>query len=473
MKSVYLREPTAIDATRAVNRQAVPITSAQPAIQAAIQDSPGKVLPKADWSESIQAVLKQPPSKLATHVIGVCAVFSGFFITWAYVGQMQEVSHAQGKLIPQGNAYKIQPVIQGRVDSLFVKEGDVVQQGQVLMSLDASLPRADASRLDQALDAAQKELAQMRSLIEQTTQENAAYERMAAASTLATQAILQQSQSSIATSEALLMSLESEMGIHQERLDRISALESQGAVSKEYVFGIEQGIRERSQTITQNQGQRSQSIAQARRAEADIAQSQAEAQQITIAAQQSLQKLRIEAQQLQSNINDLQAQREQAETKLAQSDVRSSIDGVVSALDVDNIGEVVQPGQRVAEIVPENTPLILAAVVPHQEAGLLRVGLETQIKMDAFPYQNYGVLSGKVISISPNAISPSEAAMGETSSGYRVNISLNEDFVMHEQQAVPLQIGQTASAEIVTRRRRIIEILTDPIRQLKERELSL
>lgn len=423
---------------------------------------------KEGWSESIHAVLEQPPARLTSYLVGMGLLFSGAFVTWACVGHIQEVSHGQGKLIPQGESYKIQPVIQGQVESIAVSEGDFIEKGQVLVSLDSDLLEADVSRLSQTLAATEQALSQVRSLIGQTQQESVAYRRMAAANTQAAETVLQQSQLSVSANQVLLTSSSDDISVHQERLDRISALEAEGAVSKEYIFGIEQGVRERQQAMTQNESQLLQSVAQTQKAAAELAQKQAEEQQTILASQQTLKKLEMEAQQLEADIADLSTQLTQAQTKRSQSQVRASTGGIVSALDIDNIGEVVQPGQVLAEIVPVDMPLVLSTVVPNREAGLIEVGMTTQVKMDAFPYQTYGIMPGKVLSISPDA--QVEAGLVP---GYQVDIALDKDFVMHEQQPVSLQMGQTASAEIVVRRRRIIEIVLDPIRRMQESDLSL
>ncbi|MGB7087129.1 MAG: HlyD family efflux transporter periplasmic adaptor subunit [Phormidesmis sp.] len=435
-----------------------------------------RYLKKTDWSESLQAVLEQPPARLSKYLMVLGFLFSGAFVAWAFLGHIQEVSHAQGKLSPQGETYKIQPVIQGQVESILVEEGDRVRKEQLLLSLDSKILASEVQRLEQAIVAAQTEHLEVRSLIAQTQQEEKAQSKIAAAAIQLTAAALQEAQAAVATSEDLIAALRSEMTAQQERLDRISTLETQGAISQEYLFGIEQGVREQQQAITQNEGQLEQIIAQTQQSEAELAQKQAEEQQIHLSAQQAVQKLIIEEQQLQANIIDLETQLSEAKEKLAQSTVKAPIDGTVSNVAIDNVGEVVQPGQMLAEVVPADTPLILSAMVPHQEAGLLKIGMETQIKMHAFPYQDYGILSGKVISISPDAKVDGQAnsQTGEqATNGYRVNVSLDKDFVVHERQKVNLQIGQTASAEIVVRRRRIIDLLLDPIRQLTSGDLSL
>ena len=427
---------------------------------------------KTGWSESIQAVLEHPPACLPRYLIGLGLAFSGVFISWACLGQMQEVSHARGQLVPRGETYKVQPILQGKVDSILVREGEFVEKGDVLVTLDANRLSNEVTRLEQSIVASEAEQAQVRSLILKTQQESRAQSQIAAANIRAEQAALQQTNASINTSKTLLSSLQNELSSHTERLDRISTLESVGAISKEYLFGIEQGVRAQEQAIVQNRGQLEEALAQQIQTEAQIAQKMAEMQQIESQAQQTLQKLQIEEQQLQATIADTRTQLAQAKTDLDQSYVSAPTAGLISDLAINNIGEVVEPGQKLAEIVPKGMPLTLSAIVPHEEAGLLRVGMETQIKLDAFPYQNYGILSGKVHSISPDAKLPNSHE-GESTSGYRVNVSLDKDFVTHEQQQVKLQVGQTASAEIVIRRRRIIEIVLDPIRQLKESNLSI
>ena len=422
----------------------------------------------ADWSDSIQSVLEQPPARLTQYLIGAGLVFSGIFVTWACVGKIQEVSRAQGQIAPQGETYKIQPVISGRVDSLSVRESEFVSKGQVLLSLDSDLLEDEVKRAEQAIFAAKQELAQVRSLIEKTEQESLTRAQIALASTQSTLAALQQAQDSVTTTETVLVSLSNDMSAHQERFNRLQDLEERGAISKEYLFSVEQAVRDKEQAIIKNEGDHAQTIAQMRQAEAELARKEAEEAQMQISSQQSLQELCIQEQQLHADIADLLTQLSQAKTNLSHSQVQASTSGIISTLAVNNIGEFVQPGQVLAEIVPANVPLVLSAIVPHKEAGLLEVGMDANIKMDAFPYQDYGTLSGKVLSISPDA-----KVLGETASGYQVNISLDEDFVIHEQQNVKLQVGQTANAEIVVRRRRIIEILLDPIRQMAEDELSL
>ena len=103
-----------------------------------------------------------------------------------------------------------------------------------------------------------------------------------------------------------------------------------------------------------------------------------------------------------------------------------------------------------------------------RDAGFIEVGMPVKMKLDAYPYQDYGIIAGEVTSISADAeIDPTMGAV------YRVEISLEKDYVIEEQQQVQFKAGQTASADIIIRRRRIADILLEPIRKLREDGISM
>ncbi|MEO0704463.1 MAG: HlyD family efflux transporter periplasmic adaptor subunit [Cyanobacteria bacterium J06649_5] len=420
------------------------------------------------WSEAIQSVLEQPPAALTRYLIILGMGFTTVVGTWAWLGRMQEVSQATGELIPLGETYKIQPATAGNIETIWVKEGDTVRQGQLLFELESTFLESEVNRLMQTLSSQQQALSQTRSLIEKTQHEQHTQQQIAAASLQAQQATWEQSQAQTQTSEAVLSGIAQELTAQEERLARISTLETQGAISKEYVFDLEQGVRNQERSLMQTQGDLEQSLAQTRQIEAELTQKHAEAEQSQQATEQTIQKLHMQADEQQAGIDDTQNLLKQARVRLEKSEVRSPSAGLVSSLEIDNTGEFIQSGETLAEIVPAQTPLVLSALVPQAKAGLIETGMTTQIKLEAFPYQNYGVLSGQVISISPDA-----KGTPETGSGYRVAIALDKTYVMHEQQRVELQIGQTASAEIVVRQRRIIDLILDPIRRLRANDLSL
>ena len=129
---------------------------------------------------------------------------------------------------------------------------------------------------------------------------------------------------------------------------------------------------------------------------------------------------------------------------------------------------MVEPGQTIAKIAPADAPLVLSAKLPNQEAGFVEAGMSVQVKFDAYPYQDYGVVSGRVTAISPDA--EMDERLGKV---YEVEIALDRDHVATPDQLIRFKPGQTASADIVIRQRRIADVLLDPIRQLQQDGISL
>lgn len=477
------------------------------------------------WSPSVQSVLDQPPANLPLRFILGGVAFFVAFGAWAWFGTIEEVGKATGKLVPEGATYKVQPVGSGKVSRIVVKEGQEIKAGQIVAELDTDLAQKELERLKEALSSYQNEVTQKQSLLLQaemeakTRAEISAAEQLSQRSAIAlarekaltTRQLIAQQQSELrayqsrryhlqpisSTSQEYLDQLKNELTSNQERLDRLKTLENEGAVSKEFVFQAEREIREIEQRITQtrlqevtnvseklfdadqslrdlasrlteNQGALVTRNKEVEQLEAQLAQKQAEANTIQIQAQQKIKQLELEIAQTKAKIADTRNQIAAAQAKLKDNYLKAPVDGVVLSLNLKNPGEVLQPGQTVAEIAPHGVPLVLSAVIPNREAGLIKTGMPVHVKLDAYPYQDYGVIPGEVTVISADA-KPNEQ-LGPV---YTVEVKLERDYVTDNQQKVQFKAGQTATADIVIRRRRIADVLLDPIRQLQKDGMDL
>lgn len=226
-------------------------------------------------------------------------------------------------------------------------------------------------------------------------------------------------------------------------------------------------MRDRRTQMTETEGKLKQGLAETDELRAQLAQKQAEAKTTQLEMQQRIQQLKVELTQLQAKITETKNLLTAAETKLKERFVYAPVSGVVLSLDLTNIGEVVQPGQTIAEIGPEDAPLVLSAKLPNPEAGFIDVGMSVQLKFDAYPYQDYGVVSGKVTSVSPDT--EQDEQMGDV---YQVEIALERNYVTENGEKISFKPGQTANADIIIRRRRIADILLDPIRKMKEEGIN-
>ncbi|MCU0569792.1 MAG: HlyD family type I secretion periplasmic adaptor subunit [Oculatellaceae cyanobacterium Prado106] len=447
---------------------AMPLEQPSPGDYSVAKIAPHRTSVAPHWSHSVQSLLDQPPSTLPLWLAVGGLVFSGVFTSWAWFGQIQEVSHAEGKLIPKGEVYKIQPVVQGRIDQIFVKEGQTVKAGQVMATLDDRLAINEIQQLEQSLTAYHFQINQIQNLMTQVQLEGATRQAIASAESRAQEAAIVQAQANITTHQNLQSQFRTEEDAYQVRLARVKPLVQEGAISIDHLFGIEQSIREHGRTVTQNQGELQRNLAEVNQLQAVLAQKQAEGQQSQLQTQQRLQELATQLSQQQAKIQETQNALKASQTRLSQMQLLAPVSGLISTLKVRNSGEVTQPGQTFAEIAPENTPLILSALLPNQEAGLVKLGMQVQVKLDAFPYQDYGTILGKVTAIAPDAQSHEKFGLV-----YPIEITLDRTTMRDQQQSIRLKAGQTAQADIITRQRRILDILLDPIRKIQQDGIKL
>jgi len=476
------------------------------------------------WSSSLQSVLDQPPSNLPNRLLIGGMAFCTVFGAWAWVGTIDQVGQGRGQLIPEGEVYKIHPVDVGKVVNIAVKEGQEVKKGQVIAELDTELAANEVQGLRQQVAAEQIQLSQTQGLIDRTALESetrsaiAKAEEKAAQSAIAsanaklsaTRQLLAQLQTQLSSnaarrkqlepllskSKVLLKQRQAEVTAFHARLDRLAPLLQQGAISRDSVFEAERALRSSetamtkneleetpvtrdrlfeagqaeatsARSITQSQGEYQQIITEINRSQAELAQKQASSRALELAAQQKLQQMGMEMSQLRAKIAETQTLLKTAQAKLQQRYLYAPTDGVVSSLNVRRTGEVVQPGQTIAEIAQHDAPLILTAFLPNREAGFVKIGMPVKIKLDAYPYQSYGVISGKVTAISPDA--KVDEKLGPV---YRVEVALERNYVMENHQTVNFKAGQTATAEIIVRSRRIADMLIEPIKQLKKGGIS-
>lgn len=471
MQPVDTPSPLVDGATNTIRGGAAsPTALVEPSLHPHLAPVPNTPPPNAptNWSPSLQTVLDQPPSALPYQLICGGLLFGAAVAAWAWFGHINEVGHAKGQLIPKGQVYKIHPVELGKITSLAVKEGQEVKAGQVIAQLDNQIAEDEVARLQQLFMAEQLQLTQMQSLVERTRLEAQTQVAIANAETQAQTAAIAQAQAQADTNRKLIEQWQSDVTAQNTRRDRLQPLVEEGAIAKEQMFDVEQALRDRQRTITQQQGELQQAIAEAKQLQAGLAQKQAEGRNAQLAAQQRVQQLEVEITQRQAKVAELQNLLLTAQTKLKDRFLYAPINGTILSLNVANIGEVVQPGQTIAEMASDKAPLVLSAYLPNKEVGLIKPGMPVQVKLDAFPYQDYGIIPGKVAAISPNA-KPDEK-LGPI---YQVEITLNHHSVTTRQQTIPFKPGQTATADIVIRRRRIADLLLDPLRKLQKGGIGL
>jgi hemolysin D len=172
-----------------------------------------------------------------------------------------------------------------------------------------------------------------------------------------------------------------------------------------------------------------------------------------------------------------------AQARLARTKLTAPIDGVVQQTAVTTVGQVVTTGQQLAVITPAGAKLQVEALVPNLDIGFVKPGQDAVIKVDAFPFTRFGVLHGKVVKIASAAIDEQEAkrALANATAAanvaqapvpapgqpenfvFPVTVALDETAMKIDRSIIPLTPGMTATVEIKTDSRRVIDYLLSPL----------
>ena len=172
--------------------------------------------------------------------------------------------------------------------------------------------------------------------------------------------------------------------------------------------------------------------------------------------QQSLASLRqqkdvMEAkiQEMDSNLEAATRKIEQGERQMSLASITMPVAGIVAELKAKNTGELVGAGSVVATIVPEGVPLVVNAEVPNKDIGFVKPGLEAQVKVDAYPYEQFGTVPAIVETVLP--------AIG--GSNFPIKLRLLRDRLNVKGTEILLFPGLTVEAGLLTTKQRLLELV--------------
>jgi membrane fusion protein, hemolysin D len=146
------------------------------------------------------------------------------------------------------------------------------------------------------------------------------------------------------------------------------------------------------------------------------------------------------------------------------------VDGVVQQLAVHTVGGVVRPADTLLVLVPTDSLLEVEAVIASADIGFVHAGQEAKVKVDSFPFTRYGLINGRVLSVSSDSMqfqSGAEASAGMEQHGqepvFMARVALDRSSIMADNQVLKLRAGMAVTVEIDTGVRRIIEYLLSPL----------
>jgi hemolysin D len=443
-------------------------------------------------------IVETPASPIGRAIAALIAILFCVALTWAYFGKIDIIASAPGKIIPSGRTKVIQPFETGVIRAIRVRDGQQVKAGDVLIDLDPTINAAEREHIQSDLTAAQLDIARLRAALSEGPDPLAEFYPPEGASPalIAThrQFLLSQigeyraklagldrqyaqKEAESATVAANISKLEAVIPVVQQKVDVRGALYNREFSSKlQYLENLQQLIETQKELAVQQSRHRETQAALAALKEAR-----------TQASAEFSRTIHDDLSKAEAKAGGLTQDLIRAEQKTKLQALTAPDDGVVQQLAVHTVGGVVTPAQTLLVIVPVGTHIEVEAMVSNRDIGFVHPGQEAEIKVETFNFTRYGLLHGKVLHVSQDAItreksqdksggSKPQGSEGNTDPKpdelvYAARVSLDRTQMEIENKRVNLSPGMAVTVEIKTGSRTVLNYLLSPLLRYKQESL--
>lgn len=350
-------------------------------------------------------------------IIWCVVLFFASVLIWTSTAEIDEVTRGEGRVIPSRQVQVVQNLEGGIIAEILVSEGDIVEQGQVLIRLDSTQfasalregeahcmeHRAKVARLE--AEASQKPFVAPKDVLDRFPE----FVRREFELYKARKKQFERQQASL-----------------QKELDMMRPLVDQGAVSEIEVLRLDRQLNDlRDEYCT--------------------------------GARQELNDLLAEISRLQESNQGLR-------DKLARTEITSPLKGIVKQVMVNTVGGVIKPGMDVLEIVPLNDSLLIEAQIAPANIGFIHPGQEVTVKITAYDFSIYGGLDGRIENISADAITDEDGR-----DFYKITVRTDSNQFGSDDDPLPIIPGMSASVDILTGKKSILHYLLKPVFRAREK----
>jgi len=414
-------------------------------------------------------IVETPPSPIGRLILWVIMLAFVFTIAWAWFGKVDIVAVAQGKVVSEGQTKTLEAPETGIVREIFIKNGDKVKAGDVLLKLDPTIASADSETVRKERQQAELRAAIAKGVIKYldtgevefvppketpthivTVSERQLQSRLDAYETEHSVLLedIKQAQASRRSLGEEINKLQKLLPLLQNRVNLTNGLAAKGFVSRMEATRLEEELIIRRSEY---------SVAKERVNEirAAIVSSNRKA---TLLGRQLKRDALTELAEAEAIVAERTEAEKKASVRNAWQTLRAPVDGTVLSLSVFTIGEVVEAGSPILLVAPVNDELVVEAMILNKDIGFVQEGDGVSVKIEAFPFTRYGLVEGILENISADAVADERIGLV-----YAARITLKEPYVGKGNFRRPLTSGMNATAEVKTGKRRIIDFILSPI----------
>lgn len=408
-------------------------------------------------------------------ILWVIFIFVTVALVWAHYTSLDEVTVGEGKVIPSSQVQQIQNLEGGILKEINVKVGQVVDSGQVLMTIEntealSSLreqqaesinlrvratrlqaesygvkPEFDAQVMKEYPQVVSREMDLYKNRLESLRTNQSSFQQQ-----------IEQRKQEIVELQAKLDNLKQSYAFSKEELSLTRPAFEQGAVSRVELLQLER-------QVNQLQGDLEATQLAIPRARSALKETQSK-------LEESDAKFRADAQEdlttVKSKLDQLRESNVSLEDKVSRTQVRSPVKGIVKQLQINTVGGVIKPGMSLLEIVPIEDSLLIEAKVRPENIGFIQPDMSAVVKLSAYDFAIFGGLHGVVENISADTILDEEG-----NSFYLVRVRTDKNHLGREEAPLPIIPGMQATVDIITGKKTLLDYLLKPILKAKQNAL--
>ena len=417
------------------------------------------------------AILEQSPSRISrTLKLWLISILA--FIVWASLAEIDEITRGDGKVIPYGQNQVIQNLEGGIVESILVEEGAHVTKGDTILKINNAKSistsntnkmkynelRAKQLRLEAEANGGDFEEIQTDDpdLLRQIQLAKNLYfsnkiEQKAKDNTIVHQ--IEQRKQELQEAKARIHSLRKSLEYVTEEIQMTAPMVVEGIKSKVDFLKLKReanGIKNDIEAAELSLPRLQYAIEEYRTKRME-------------SQQEFINNAKKELNEVSAELDRIQTQQIAFSDQVRRTMVKSPVDGIVQKLFVHTIGGVVKPGADLVEIVPTDKRLYLEIKIKPSDIAFIHPGAEAKVKISAYDYAIHGGLIGKVVNISPDTITDKKE-----NTFYLIHVETQKNYLGSEEHPLQIIPGMTASVDIVTGKKTIIQYILKPILKSKQ-----
>ncbi|MCE2596540.1 HlyD family type I secretion periplasmic adaptor subunit [Motilimonas cestriensis] len=420
-----------------------------------------------------------------------------FFVSalvWAYFAELDEVTVGTGKIIPSSQVQVVQNLEGGILREIYIKEGDVVEQGQALMRIDDTKFRSDYREQEQNVFTLSSDIIRLKAeqqsvkvlkdnnvpwqeqvsidMVEleyseefrqqhsmQISAETARYKQGIAGlnnQLLIMAQQIQQKEQELVEINSKVKHLQRAYGLVRKEINLTRPLAKEGVVSEVEIIQLERDLNNTASELESAK----LSIPKIK---SSIKETISKRREMALEYRRKVLEQLDEAEGKMASLSEVQVG---LKDRVSRTNVISPVKGKVKTININTLGGVIKPGMDLVEIVPLEDNLLVEAKILPKDIAFLRPGLHAVVKLTAYDFAIYGGLSGTLEHISADTIMDEEG-----NSFYLIRVRTEQGNIGVGDSQLPIIPGMLASVDVMTGKKSVLDYLLKPILRAKQSAL--